>query len=143
MLDFLYQVLPAIERALTIDLPDVIITPKGKDPFKRRPLRSEVNIWVFPQTWECTPFATVREASEIATRPEVREAAYTVAVVHEYGVAAIYFAGSFAYLAPVSSDLWADIQASMMRPVRHKSYYGKVPFIDEPKGENDADPKPL
>lgn len=145
MLDFMHQVLPAIERALNIDLPDVLVpawkpkTGKGRPAFKRRPIRSELNIFVFPQGWGNTAlgFDTGNGAAGQAWT-----SAYTVVVAHECGVAAVYFGGSFAYLAPLSSDLWDDIRRHEMRPVSKRSFYGRV-NLETGEEIPDADPKPV
>jgi hypothetical protein len=130
MLDFMYQVLPAIERALITDLPDVLVpewkSPDGKrarQAFKRRPNRAELNLYVFPQIWSTTAlgFDVGNGAAGQAFT-----AAYTVVAIHEAGIAAVYFGGSFAYLAPMSSDLWDDIHRCEMRSLSQRSHYGRV-----------------
>ncbi len=141
MLDFMYQVYPAIERALLIDLPDVLIHPIGKtgQPFLRRPLRSELNIWVFPQVWTTHSLGFASQRDEAEALPAAQCAAYTTVIIHECEVAAVYFGGTFAYLAPLSTDLMADIRFGVMRHVRNKSYYGQVPAMEKDENHSRED----
>src|SRR5687768_13944648 len=133
MLDFMYQVYPAIERALLIDLPGVLIHPIGKTGqlLLRRPLRSELKIWEFTQIWKTQRLGIASQRDEAVALPAAQGAAYTAVIIHECEVAAVYFGGTFAYLAPLSTDLMADIRFGVMRHVRNKSYYGQVPAMEK------------
>lgn len=134
MNDFHSQVLPAIERALLQDLPDISYkralpgTRKdGKYDYedaKRRPHRGDVQIYVFPQTWSNTALGFGGVAGQAFT------SAYVTVVVSDHTSAAVYMGYQLAYVVPVSSDLMHDIGRQNIHDVAgaHK-HYGRDPRV--------------
>ncbi len=118
MSEFHGQVLPAIERALISDLPDVEEKRRkpGSQPgpdaemmtVKRRPYRHEVEIYAFPQSWSDTSLGFGGMAGQAFT------SAYTTVVISDHLHAAVYVGGRLAYLAEVTNEFMDDVSNHRM-----------------------------
>lgn len=128
MMDFYNQVLPAIEKALLVDLPNCedrrrkAGSPKGPDAefevIVRRPYRSDVEVFVFPQAWGDTSLGFGGVAGQSFT------SAYVTVVVSDSQHAAVYMGGTLAYVVPYGHELREDIGRQNVHDVRgHRTRY--------------------
>lgn len=103
----------SIYGAIHLHLPNIKyehLTPQerreGKEPQikERRPYESEIEVYMFPQTWGSTTLGFGGIGGQAITT------AYTTVVVcQENNSASIFFAGRHAYTVPVTSTLMKDI----------------------------------
>ncbi len=117
--DFYNQVLPAIEKALLTDLPDIEYQYRlpGQKPGpdaktetrRRRPNRWEVEIYTFPQSWSDTSMGFGGMAGQAFT------SAYTTVIISHHRQAAVYIGGRLAYVALLTQELMEDVRNHCMR----------------------------
>ena len=115
MPDFYNHVIPAIERALALDLPDVEYHPYQKpgqdapvETKTRRPHRGDIDVYAFPQSWSDTSLGFGGLAGQAFT------SAYTTVIISNLRIAAVYIGGRLAYLAEVDEALMEDIRNHCM-----------------------------
>ena len=116
--DFYNQVIPAVERALAQDLPDIEyqLRVPGTRPedkkfrnLKRRPHRTDVEVTVFSQSWSDTSLGFGGVAGQAFTN------AYTTVIISEHRIAAVYIGSQLAYLCEVTQEFMEDVRNRNMR----------------------------